>query len=146
MGGSASYLSLSSGSTQSTFWKRSVMNSSGSAMKQSKWKHNCKLGFSILMLQWLKYLLKYILNKVCFNVWVCTFFLCSEGVAAELFTEIHHTLSRHKASSAINTLAISKQTRTHTLHSPEQSNVQIMFLMIIQSSSKTVLKTDFIPA
>lgn len=33
--GSGSYLSLSSGSMHSTFWNRTVMNSSGSAVKQS---------------------------------------------------------------------------------------------------------------
>ncbi len=58
---------------------------------------------------------KYIFNNVCYKIWVCTFFLRSESVAAELFTEIRHTLSRHKPLSAIHSLAIiSKHKNSHT--------------------------------
>ena len=46
-----------------------------------------------------------------FQNWVCTFFICLEGVAPKLFTEIHHTLSRDKPMSAIYNLATSKQTQ-----------------------------------
>lgn len=68
-------------------------------------------------------LLKYIFNSTCYKIWVCTFFLCSVGVAAKLFTEVHHTLSGHEAMSAINTLVISKQTHWSGCIYQKQSRV-----------------------
>lgn len=49
-------------------------------------------------------------NTVCYKIRGHTFFLCLKSVAAELFTETHHTFSRHKALSAMNRLVISKPT------------------------------------
>jgi len=57
------------------------------------------------------------------KILVCTFLLCSEGVAAKLFAEIHDTLCRDKPLSATSTLASSENTirsahikTHHTLH------------------------------
>lgn len=101
------YLSLSSGSMQSTFWKRTVINSSGSVV----WRSNRKRLRLLFCHEAVRRR-----DSTCYGQRTRTFFVCPKAVTAEFFTEIHHTFFRHKALSAINTLVISLQAHTGNAH------------------------------
>lgn len=96
-----SYRSFSSGSMQSTFWNRTVMNSSGSAKKTHQLENTHRLVIDCAVFVVLIFFIRKPFSAtVLAECEAVTFFFCPERVTAKLFAEIHHTFCRHKALSA----------------------------------------------